>query len=513
MRGIFPRLLLSFILTFLLAGLLSGLVVFSISRSSVESFRNHYRQQFNTNIAHSVALTGQAAYMMWEHWGEGSLIDYTREIESSMQTRLYLVLDGKVLPSFALQESTIRYLTDKAAIAGDQPTIVEENGTLQVLQRLQAPEGATYVVIGLHQIGPHPPHHIPPPPPKEYEFGMPPPHELEFLTFFGWLLGYRSAIFLPLAGIFCYLLARSFSAPINRLRRVSRQIAEGDFTARVGASLGKPGNEIGDLGREFDLMADQMERMVNEQRRLLLDISHELRSPLARLKLSLELGKKCCPDNSSLSRIGREADRMNILIEQLLSLNRSATTPPATDAPLIPLVPLLQEIAEDVDFEHHGKATGVKLLELVPLSVAGSRQLLREAIENVVRNGAYYTSPGTRVEIGLSSRTDSQGERSAVIIVRDYGPGVAEDKLPLLTEPFYRVAEARERNSGGVGLGLAIAKQAIVQHGGTLRFANTHEGSGLVAEIELPVAESPSENHHTSPSSPPSSTEQPATFS
>lgn len=508
MRGIFPRLLLSFFLTFLLAGLLSSLVVFSISRSSVESFRNHYRQQLNTNIAHSVALTGQAAYMMWEHWGEESLKDYTREIESSMQTRLYLVLDGKVLPSFSIQESTIRYLTDKAATAGDQPTIVEENGTLQVLQRLQAPEGATYVVIGLHQSGPHLPLHGPPPPPKDYEFGMPPPpHDLGFLAFFGWLLGYRSAIFLPLAGIFCYFLARSFSAPINRLRRASRQIAEGDLTARVGASLGKPGNEIGDLGREFDLMAERMERMVNEQRRLLLDISHELRSPLARLKLSLELGKKCCPDNSSLSRIGREADRMNVLIGQLLSLTRSATTPPAADAPLIPLVPLLQEIAEDVDFEHHDKATGVKLLELVPLSVAGSRQLLREAIENVVRNGTYYTTPGTRVEIGLSSRTDTKGERLAVIRVRDYGPGVAEDKLSLLTEPFYRVAEARERNSGGVGLGLAIAKQAVVQHGGKIRFANAHEGSGLVAEIELPVAEAPSANHHTSASSPPKSTE------
>lgn len=341
----------------------------------------------------------------------------------------------------------------------------------------------------------------------------PPPDERGFLAFIGWLLGYRAFIFFPLAGIFCFFLARSFSAPLNRLRRASRQIAEGDLAARIGTSLGKPGNEIGDLGRDFDLMAERMERMVNEQRRLLLDISHELRSPLTRIRLSLELARKHCPDDGNLTRIGREAERMNVLIGELLTLTRSATTPPESDAPLIPLVPLLQEIAEDVDFEHHDKATGVKLLELVPLSVAGSRQLLREAIENVVRNGAYYTTPGTLVEIGLSSRTDAKGARSAVIMVRDHGPGVAEDKLPLLTEPFYRVAEARERNSGGVGLGLAIAKQAIVQHGGTLRFANAHEGSGLVAEIELPVAEVPAFNDRTPTASPPSSTEQAATFS
>jgi len=506
MRGIFPRLLLSFLLTFLLAGLLSGLVMHSISRSSVESFRNQFREHLHTNMAHSIALMGQAAFMMWEHLGDQALEDYTGEIESSMQSRLYLVLDDKVLPSNPLPETYIRDLKDKAATAGIQPTTVEEDGTLHVMQRLQTPEGVSYVVIGVHQLDP-PPGPKGPPPPEGPDLGMsPPPEKHGFLAFIGWLLGYRSFIFLPLAGIFCYFLARSFSAPINRLRRASRQIAEGDLKARVGISLGKPGNEIGDLGREFDLMAERMERMINEQQRLLLDISHELRSPLARLVLALELAKPYCSDNSNLARIGREAERMNTLIGQLLSLTRSASTPPPTDAPLLSLAHLLEEVAEDVNFEYRNQGTGVKLLKIAPLSVSGSKEPLREAIENVIRNSAYYTSPGTEVEIELSSRSDAGGKPFAVIRIRDYGPGVAEEKLPFLTEPFYRVAEARERHSGGVGLGLAIANQAISQHGGSLCFANADDGNGLVAEIALPLAEVPVVNEYPSTVSLPNST-------
>ena len=313
MRGIFPRLLLSFLLTSLLAGLLSGLVMHSFSRNSVESFRHQFRQQLHANMARSTVLMGQAAYMMREHWGDQALEDYTRDIEASMRTRLYLVLDGKVLPHYPRPDASISLLANQATTAGAQPVVVEEDGILKVMQRLQTPDGASYVVIGLHQLGPPPGPGGPPqpPPPRGPGFGMPPPpDERGFLAFIDWLLGYRAFIFFPLAGIFCFFLARSFSAPLNRLRRASRQIAGGDLTARIGTSLGKPGNEIGDLGRDFDLMAERMERMVNEQRRLLLDISHELRSPLTRLRLSLELAKRRCPDDGNLARIGREAERI-----------------------------------------------------------------------------------------------------------------------------------------------------------------------------------------------------------
>ncbi|WP_051553405.1 sensor histidine kinase [Desulfobulbus elongatus] len=488
MRGIFPRLLLSFSLTFLLAGLLSGLVVFSFSRLSVESFRNDFRKALHANLARSVVLMGQAAQMMRQLRGDRAFADYVADIESSMRTRLYLVLDNTVLP--ATSDPQILGLAARTG-AATAPILEEDEGQLIVAQRLATPEGLTFTVIGLHQLGPPPGMTGPPPFPGKFGPGpppFPPPEQEGLLALFGRTLGLRFLVFLPVAGLICLLLARSFSAPLDRLRRTSRQIAAGDLSARVGTSLGKPGNEIGDLGRDFDLMAERMEGLVNGQKRLLLDISHELRSPLARLNLTLELTKKrCADDDGNLARIGRESVRLNELIGQLLTLARSETAAIDADAPAVDLVALLQEIGADVDFETRGQGKGVRLLDCEAVTVTGSRELLRQAIENIVRNGAYYTRSGSPVEVRLSSRRDESGARMAVIRVRDYGPGVPEDKLPHLTEPFFRVAEARDRTSGGVGLGLAIAQQVVHQHGGLLRFANTLEREGLEVEIELPA--------------------------
>ena len=125
--------------------------------------------------------------------------------------------------------------------------------------------------------------------------------------------------------------------------------------------------------------------------------------------------------------------------------------------------------------------------DLEPATVLGARELLRQAIENIVRNGAYSTRPGSRGEISLIAAAGASGNPEAVIRVRDFGPGVPEDKLPNLTEPFFRVAEARDRNSGGAGLGLAIAHQAVEQHGGSLSFANAPNRDGLIVEIRLPL--------------------------
>lgn len=486
MRSIFPRLFLSFSLTFLVAGLLSGLVVYSFSRRSVETFRDDFRQRLHANIARSVALMGQAAYVMRKHRGDQALADYVDEVESSMRTRLYLRVDGMIVP--ATDDPTVARLMTEID-RDKQPIIAAEEGKLLVAQNLRTPEGQPYVVIGLHMLGPPAGMPGPRPPPGRFAAGPPPPFEEEgFLRFLGRLLGVRFFVFLPLAAIICYLLARSFSAPLDRLRRVSRLIAEGDLSARVGANLGKPGNEIGDLGRDFDLMAERMEGLVNAQKRLLLDISHELRSPLTRLNLSLELAKKrTSDDDGNLARIGREANRLNALIGQLLTLNRGGVT--AVDDEAVPLVDLLDEIGRDVDFEYHDRDKGIRLDTLEPLVVTGCREQLRQAIENILRNGAHYTRPSTRVEVGLSSRPGESGGRQAVIRVRDHGPGVPEDKLLHLTEPFFRVAAARDRNSGGVGLGLAIARQVIEQHGGSLYFTNAPDDGGLVVDILLPVRE------------------------
>ena len=174
-----------------------------------------------------------------------------------------------------------------------------------------------------------------------------------------------------------------------------------------------------------------------------------------------------------------------------MALTRNQTTAIDSGESPILLADLVMEVAADVDFENQKRGKGVTILALEAVEVAGSRELLRQAIENIIRNGAYYTRPGSQVEVSLFLRTHDAKKRVAVIRVRDHGPGVGDDKLPHLTEPFYRVAEARERNSGGAGLGLSIALQAVLQHGGTLFFANAPDRNGLIVTMELPVREEP----------------------
>lgn len=504
MRSIFARLLLSFFVTILLTGLISGLVIFSQSRRSVDSFRHSFQRQLQQNIARSVVLMGQAAYVMRQYQGEQAFARYIDEIDTSMRTQLFLRIGTTVLPSRPNVEDEVLDRLQAAAL--DQQPFIEEDGRqLIVAQRLRSSEGTDYVVIGLHRLGPPPgfdrpgpPPDMngPPPPPGERPADMPmppprPPEELErtvYWSFLGRDKGVRLLVFLPVAGVICYLLARSFSAPLAQLRRISRQIAAGDLTARIGTSLGKPGNEIGDLARDFDHMAERMEGLVNGQKRLLLDISHELRSPLARLNLALELAKKRfnAEEDPHLARIGRESERLNALIGQLLTLTRNEGFVIDGETPLVPLPELLREIVEDVDFETRNRGRGVAMGVLESLSVVGSRELLRQAIENVVRNGAYYTPEGTQVAVELTSGR-VEGTPMAVIRVRDHGPGVPKEKIAQLTEPFFRVAEARERNSGGTGLGLAITQQVVQQHGGSLRFHNNPEGAGLIVDIRLPL--------------------------
>ena len=485
MRSIFFRLLLSFFLTILISGPISALVMYSFSFRSVETIRHDFLRQLQTNIARSVVLMGQAAYVMQQHRGDQAFKEYIKEIQSSLRTQLFLCVNDKVMPHEADLDQRIRRL---AATAGtnDHPAIEDNGKELTVAQRLVTPEGSSSVVVGLHQL-PHPPRGgIFPSPPDGPGLSFPPPF------FFRYGPEFHIFVLLLVAGVVCFILAKSFSAPLDRLRKVSWQIAGGDLAARVGTSLGKPGNEIGDLARDFDHMAERMEGLVNAQKRLLLDISHELRSPLTRLNLALDLARKHfqAEDDGNLGKIARESERLNNLIDQLLALTRSEgytfenkTTPVSLDE-------LVLEIAEDVNFEYRNKGKEVKIIALEAIFVTGSKELLRQAIENIVRNGVYYTRPDSLVEVSLVSREDGEtGKHIAVIRVRDHGPGVPEGKLPHVLEPFYRVAEARDRNSGGSGLGLSIAHQAVRYHGGTLLLVNTPNHNGLIVEINLPLPE------------------------
>jgi len=218
---------------------------------------------------------------------------------------------------------------------------------------------------------------------------------------------------------------------------------------------------------------------------LLRDISHELRSPLARQNVALELARQRCQaeDDKALNQIGREADRLNELIGQLLILTRLESGGELSGAEPVQLADLVAEVAEDVNFEALTNNRSVRVVNTIPVVVFGSREFLRRAIENITRNGARFTREGTSVELSLTI----QGEEAVITIV-DSGPGVAEKDLSHLFEPFYRVAEARERKSGGVGIGLTIARQAIRAHGGEVNLRNRSDAAGLTVTISLPLA-------------------------
>lgn len=290
------------------------------------------------------------------------------------------------------------------------------------------------------------------------------------------------------SGLVCYFLSWYLTKPIVRLRAATRQLSAGDLTARAGAPGSGRRDEISGLMRDFDAMAERMESLVKAQSRLLNDISHELRSPLARLHVALGLARKRSGSESTdmLERIELEANRLNELIGRILALARLEDGEQRVPRTPVPLDELVLNVAADAEFEAQAQHCHVR--STVPYGdweVRGNASLLHSAIENVVRNAIRYTREGTTVEIRLQ-RTKHPNGAEALLAVTDFGPGVPPESLEKLFQPFYRLDDARDRQTGGVGLGLAITERAVRFHGGRVAASNRPEG-GLLVEIHLPL--------------------------
>jgi len=290
------------------------------------------------------------------------------------------------------------------------------------------------------------------------------------------------------SGLVCYFLSWYLTKPIVRLRAATRQLSAGDLTARAGAPPSRRRDEISGLMRDFDAMAERMESLVKAQSRLLNDISHELRSPLARLNVALGLARKRSGSESAdmLERMELEANRLNELIGRILTLARLEDGEQRVPRTPVPLDELVLNVAEDAEFEAQARHCHVR--STIPegdWGVRGNESLLHSAIENVVRNAIRYTREGTTVEIQLQ-RTGGPNGAEALVAVTDFGPGVPPDSLEKLFQPFYRLDDARDRLTGGVGLGLAITERAVRFHGGRVAAYNQAEG-GLLVEIRLPL--------------------------
>ncbi len=291
------------------------------------------------------------------------------------------------------------------------------------------------------------------------------------------------------SALICLLLARYLVRPINRLQEASRQVARGDFELQVAASLNHRKDEIGDLARDFDLMAKQLQKLVDSQRQLLSDVSHELRSPLARLQAALGLLQKrlldvSTPDWSeqarfeSLQRIELEAEKMSELIGQILSLSRMEASHAKLQLETFDLVELLQAIVDDANFE--ASQPRVVLHSTAPQLIEAQSSLLSSAIENVIRNALKYSPPEAAIEVTLESQ-----ERRTDVVICDRGPGVPQDKLETIFAAFTRLDTARQTDQGGHGIGLALARKILQKHGGDITASNRPSG-GLCVRLSLP---------------------------
>ncbi len=281
--------------------------------------------------------------------------------------------------------------------------------------------------------------------------------------------------------LFCYILAVQMASPLRALEHAVERFGSGDLAVRAPA---KRRDEFGNLARAFNTMADRIETLLKAERRLLQDVSHELRSPLARLKFAVELARDSADRSKSLDRIQKEIDRLSTLVSELLQVTRAESDPESRNMKQIALQNLLEDVVADSAMESEAHNCRLDLSIDEPVLMRGDRELLRRAVENVLRNAIRYAPPSTPVEIRLERRPEA-----AVISVRDYGPGVPEPSLPNLFKPFFRVEADRNRSSGGVGLGLSIAQRAVSVHQGAIRARNANPG--LLVEIELPVAEIP----------------------
>lgn len=427
----------------------------------------------------------QGASVAFERGGAEGLDSFERHVEREARVRARMFdASGAELASADVNDDE-RQLAARI-LSGDGSASKLMRGTAVEARALSTQGGGRYAFVATMPVGP------PPPPPHAARLGpnlRPMPGPL------GFIVGDTPAALLArvlaamlTAGLLCYMLARYIVSPVVKLRAVTRQLTEGDLSARVGPLMGTRRDELADMGRDFDAMAARIEALLGAQQRLLRDISHELRSPLARLGVALDLLRKRTPPEAEthLARIEREAARLNEMIGQLLSLSRWETGADGARAQRVDLPALVREVAEDADFEARSQNRSVEVTGCDACETAGTPALLRSAFENVVRNAVRHAPEGTSVRVSLSCLSASTAGGEATLRVSDRGPGVPEEALREIFRPFYRVDDSRTRETGGVGLGLAITERAVRLHSGTVTAANI-PGGGFVVEIRLPL--------------------------
>ena len=413
----------------------------------------HHRQEPPTELAGgppSRIATDMAAATL-AHGGVEALRSWMKEVESRRPLQVFAVDEGG-------RDVLGREVPPTTLAAARELVEHGEPGA----RRVAARGGQSYLVFVTRAPGgPRPP----PRPP-----GRPPIAPWEFIV-----IGIATSL------AFSALLAWYLTRPIRNLRWAFDAAAAGRLETRVSPLMGRRRDEIADLGRDFDRMALQLQKLVSAQRRLLHDVSHELRSPLARLQAAIGLARQePAKVEPSLERIEREASRLDQMVGEVLALARLEGGTATRPKERVDLAYLAANIAEDARFEAEAAGRALRFHAEGDAPVMGDADLLHRAVENVVRNAVKFTREGTTVEVNLRAT-----KSSAILTVTDEGPGITSAELAKVFDPFYR-GEAGN-GTPGFGLGLAIAQRAIDTHGGTIRAANAPAG-GLQVTIELPLA-------------------------
>jgi signal transduction histidine kinase len=418
------------------------------------------------NLKPVLSLYGQRALNYYLSGDTEGLRKWSEELERSTALSAHLINPGGKDVTGGPLSKEVRAVVERTRLSGKSEISLTKYRALMALP-LSAPNSNFYYVVGDMSGRAF----IPPPPPRSILFDV-----------------FRLLIALVVSAGVCYALARYLTIPIIKLRGVTQRLAGGDLAVRIGKILSKRKDEFSGLAEDFDHMAQRIESLMNRQRQLLGDISHELRSPLTRLNLALELARRKTANaetTAALDRIETEAGLLEEMIAKLLTLTRLESGAEKVKMGPVDLTKLVADIAADADFEARAHNCNTRIVESVPCNISGNVELLQRAIENVVRNAVRYTQDGTTVEITLQ-KTAETSDAYARITVRDYGPGVSEDELTLLFHPFYRVSNARERQTGGTGLGLAITQRAVNLHHGSV-VASSAEDGGLIVTIQVPL--------------------------
>ncbi|MDR3570346.1 MAG: ATP-binding protein [Syntrophobacteraceae bacterium] len=439
---------------------LARLIVRPPTRGHLEIKPGSY-DRWSSVAGNSLRLSGQTAVEIYEHEGKPLFLHYVSELERVVRIDFFLYDDHnvKLTPGPApVQVTTLSLHHSKEGL-----DFRRTENAIFLAQQLPGPSGKNYTLITRIPI-------------RHFLLG----------NFRFWTTN-LFIIFITAGGV-CYWLARYISTPISKLGAAARNLADGDLKVRVGSVWGRRRDEIGELGRDFDQMAERLESLIGSQKRLLRDISHEFRSPLARLTVALEIARRGerRETTHALDRIGLEAERLNGLIGKLLMLARLESGVEEAEKTPVAMAELVEELAADADFEARGRDCRVEIVSAENGIVVGNRELLRSAVENVLRNAVRHTAEGSEVRVSLGFVQKGGSGFYSVIEVVDKGPGVPESSLADLFSPFYRVGDARDRKRGGTGLGLAITERAVRTHGGRV-WAQNGSGGGLIVTIELPA--------------------------